>query len=155
MEILMAVAVAFHLIFAVIWVGGMFFAVYVMRLAAAPMEPPDRIGLWERGFQKFFPWVWCSIIILPLTGYYMAFAAYGGFANLPIPYHLMHGLGWIMIAIFLHLWFAPYKRFKAHIAGGNIPEAAKNLNSIRLLVTTNLYIGLVNGLIGASGHYWG
>ena len=31
---------------------------------------------------------------------------------MPMHGHLMHGVGWIMIAIYLHLWFAPYKRFK-------------------------------------------
>ena len=149
-----AIAVSIHLLAAVIWIGGMFFAVYVLRLAAGPMEPGDRVPLWQRSFAKFFPWVWMSIILLPLTGYMLIFGAYGGMSSLPVPYHIMHGLGWIMILIFLHLWFAPYAKFKRALAGGDIPEAGKQLNTIRLLVTTNLYIGLLNALIGASGRYW-
>ncbi|NKB21017.1 MAG: hypothetical protein GKS01_11000 [Alphaproteobacteria bacterium] len=65
----MAAAETLHLLAAVIWVGGMFFAVYVLRLAAGPMEPPERVALWGRAFAKFFPWVWMAIIIMPVTGY--------------------------------------------------------------------------------------
>jgi len=149
-----AIAVSIHLLATVIWVGGMFFAVYVLRLAAAPMEPGDRVPLWQRSFTKFFPWVWMAVILLPVTGYMLIFDAYGGMSSLPVPYHIMHGVGWIMILIFLHLWFVPYAKFKRALAGGDIPEAGKQLNTIRLLVTTNLYIGLLNTLIGASGRYW-
>ena len=149
-----AIAASIHLLAAVIWIGGMFFAVYVLRLAAGPMEPADRVPLWQRSFAKFFPWVWMAVILLPLTGYMLIFGAYGGMSGLPVPYHIMHGVGWIMILIFLHLWFAPYAKFKRALAGGDIPEAGKQLNTIRLLVTTNFYIGLLNALIGASGRYW-
>jgi len=151
----MAISIALHLIFSVIWVGGMFFAVYVMRLAAGPMEAHDRIALWDRGFRKFFPWVWASVVVLPATGYFMIFQAYGGIGDLPLPYHIMHALGWLMILIFLHLWFAPYARFKRAVAEGDTPDAGKNLNTIRQIVTVNLYFGMINSLIGASGHYWG
>ncbi len=151
----MATAVTLHLLAAVIWVGGMFFAVYVMRLAAAPMEPPERVALWGRGFQKFFPWVWIAVLLLPATGYYMVFAGYSGFKDLPLPYHVMHGLGWLMIALYLHLWFAPYARFKKALAENNVPEAGNNLNQIRIIVTTNLWLGLVNVALGVLGRYLG
>lgn len=151
----MATAVTLHLLAAVIWVGGMFFAVYVMRLAAAPMEPPERVALWGRGFQKFFPWVWIAVLLLPATGYYMVFTGYSGFKDLPLPYHVMHGLGWLMIALYLHLWFAPYARLKKALAENNVPEAGNNLNQIRIIVTTNLWLGLVNVALGVLGRYLG
>lgn len=151
----MTIAVALHALAAAIWVGGMFFAVYALRPAAGPMEGPDRLALWSRVFPKFFAWVWAAVVVLPLTGFHMIFDGYGGFAALPIPYHLMTGLGLLMVLLFLHLWFAPYARFRRAIAAGDNAEAAKQLNTIRLVVTTNLYIGLVNVAIGAGGRYWG
>ena len=151
----MGVLVAVHLIAALIWVGGMFFAVYVLRLAAGPMEPKDRINLWTLTFQKFFPWVWLAVTILPLTGYWIIFAGFGGFASLPVLYHIMHGLGWTMIVLFLHLWFAPYARFRRAVEAEDFPAAGNHLNSIRLIVTTNLWIGLVNVIIGVLARYWG
>ena len=151
---MITIALALHLLTALIWVGGMFFAIMVLRLAAGELEPPVRAPLWGRVFQKFFPWVWMAVIILPLTGYWMIFAVWGGFANLPIHAHIMHGLGLIMIAVYLHLWFAPYKRFRAALAAEDIPTAGANLNQIRILVTVNLVIGLVNAVVGSTGRYW-
>ena len=151
---MITIALALHLLTALIWVGGMFFAIMVLRLAAGELEPPVRAPLWGRVFQKFFPWVWMAVIILPLTGYWMIFAVWGDFANLPIHAHIMHGLGLIMIAVYLHLWFAPYKRFRAALAVEDIPTAGANLNQIRILVTVNLVIGLVNAVVGSTGRYW-
>ena len=150
----MTVAISLHILAAIVWIGGMFFAVLVLRPASGDLEPTDRLPLWGRTFAKFFPWVWASVVLLVLTGYWMIFERWGGFAGLPIHAHLMHGIGWIMVLIYLHLWFAPYKRFKAALAAGEPPIAAKNLNQIRWIVTMNLGIGLVNAIIGASGRYW-
>ena len=68
---------------------------------------------------------------------------------------LMHGIGWLMVLIYLHLWFAPYKRFKSALDAGEIPVAAAKLNQIRWIVTTNLALGLITAVVGASGRYWG
>tara|TARA_B100000530_G_C15895549_1_gene463213 strand:+ start:394 stop:861 length:468 start_codon:yes stop_codon:yes gene_type:complete len=155
MENIMLAAVTLHLLAAVIWVGGMFFAVYVMRIAAGPMDPAERVTLWARSFKKFFPWVWLSVFLLPATGYYIVFTGYSGFKELPIPYHLMHAIGWLMIILYLHLWFAPYSRFKRAVKSENFPDAGKNLNQIRLIVTTNLWLGLVNVILGTLGRYYG
>jgi len=151
----MLIATTLHLFAAVIWVGGMFFAVYMLRPAAGPLDPPARAPLWARVFGRFFPWVWGAVILLPATGYFMIFTAYGGFEDLPAAYHLMQGVGWLMIALFLHLWFAPYARFKRAVAAGAFPEAGKQLNQIRWIVTTNLYLGLINVAAGVAGRFLG
>jgi uncharacterized membrane protein len=151
---MMSIAVALHALAAILWVGGMFFAVYALRPAAGPMEAPDRLALWGRVFLNFFKWVWVAVIVLPLTGYFMVYAGYGGFAGLPIPYHVMSALGLAMIVIFLHVYYAPYAAFRRALAAGDNAEAGKQLNTIRLLVTGNLYLGLANAAVGASGVYW-
>ena len=150
----LGIAVTLHLLAAVIWVGGMFFAVYMLRPSAGPLSPAERLPLWQRVFARFFPWVWAAVILLPATGYWMIFEMYDGFAELPVPYHIMHLLGWAMVLIFLHLWFAPYARFKKALAADDLPQAGKQLNTIRLLVTTNLYLGLINAVIGPLGRFW-
>jgi uncharacterized membrane protein len=150
----MTTAVLLHILAAIIWIGGMFFAVVVLRPAAGPLEPPDRLALWRRVFARFFPWVWLAVVVLLASGYWMIFAGFEGFAHLPLHIHLMHGIGWLMALIYLHLWFSPYKRFKAALDAGEPPVAAANLNQIRWIVTTNLALGLINAVIGASGRYW-
>ena len=149
----MNTAVSLHILAAIIWIGGMFFAVLVLRPAAGPLEPPERLDLWRRVFARFFPWVWLSLVLLLGTGYWMIFEGFGGFAQLPPHIHLMHGIGWLMALIYLHLWFAPYKRFKAALDAGKRPIAAASLNQIRWIVTTNLALGLINAILGAIGRY--
>ena len=59
-----AVALALHILGAVVWVGGMF-AIYVcLRPALGTLEPPERLRLMRGTFQKFFPWVWLAILLL-------------------------------------------------------------------------------------------
>lgn len=151
---MISIALALHLLAALVWVGGMFFAIMVLRLAAGELEPPVRAPLWGRVFAKFFPWVWMAVIVLPVSGYFMIYAIWGGFDGLPLHVHLMHGLGLIMIAIYLHLWFAPYKRFRAALETNDFPAAGARLNQIRILVTANLLIGLLNAVVGSTGRYW-
>ena len=151
---MITVALGLHILSALIWVGGMFFAIMILRLAAAELEPPVRAPLWGRVFAKFFPWVWISIILLPLTGYLMIFNVWGGFAGLPLYINLMHGLGLLMIGIYLHIWFAPYNQFRKALSAKNIPAAGAKLNQIRILVTVNLVIGLLVSVIGSTGRYW-
>ena len=51
-----AAALAIHLLLALLWVGGMFFAYLVLRpVAATELEPPQRLPLWRGVFSRFFP----------------------------------------------------------------------------------------------------
>lgn len=147
----MFLAKSLHILAAVIWVGGMFFAYMALRPAAASLlEPPQRLSLWDGVFTKFFFWVWISIAIVLLSGYYMMFSYFGGFADSGMHIHLMHGMGLVMIMIFMHVYFAPYKRLKKLVAENNFPEAGKNLNTIRKLVAINLIIGLLTFIAAES-----
>jgi len=145
------IAKSLHILAAVIWVGGMFFAYMALRPTAATLlEPPQRLAVWDGVFTKFFFWVWISIITILLSGYHMIFSAFGGFAGSGMHIHLMHGMGLVMVMIFMHVYFAPYKRLKRLVAEGNFPEAAKNLNTIRKLVAINLIIGLLTFVAAES-----
>src|SRR5436190_22018005 len=76
-----AIALALHIFGAVVWVGGMF-AIYVcLRPALGTLEPPQRLQLMRVTLQKFFPWVWVAILLLLVSGYWMVFTTFGGFAG--------------------------------------------------------------------------
>jgi uncharacterized membrane protein len=145
---------ALHLVAAVFWVGGMAFAYWVLRPAAGPLEPPARLPLWRRVFSIFLPWVGISIAVLLITGYTMLLYYFGGFANAPLYVNVMQGLGILMVLLFLHLVFAPWKRFRAALDQGALPEAGKALNQIRMIVAVNLTLGILNMLVGGTGRYW-
>jgi uncharacterized membrane protein len=150
----MAVLIALHVLAAVIWVGGMFFAYMVLRPSAGPLEPPLRLALWQRVFRRFFPWVWLSIILLLVSGYAMLFLRFGGFAGAGPHIHVMQVTGILMMLLFFHLFFVPWRRFSHAVETGTFPEAAKALNQIRRIVAINLVLGLVTVTVGASGRFW-
>src|SRR5262245_5146790 len=127
----MALLIAVHVLAAVLWVGSMFFAYMVLRPAAGPLEPAERFALWHRVFRRFFPWVWACIALLLASGYLMLFRAFGGFTGAPPHVNVMQGIGIVMMLLFLHLFFAPWRRFGHAVETKAFPEAAKDLGQIR------------------------
>lgn len=151
----MSIAIALHVLAIVIWVGGMFFAYTALRPAAAStLEPPQRLTLWSATFARFFPWVWVSIIAVLATGYWMIFVPFGGMANTPIFVHIMQALGLIMMLIFMHVFFAPYRRLKQAVAMSDWAAGGKQLAQIRVMVGINTLIGLVTIIIATAGKYF-
>ncbi|MEM7259892.1 MAG: CopD family protein, partial [Pseudomonadota bacterium] len=104
-----AVAIALHVVAATFWIGGMFFALVVLRPAGAQLEPPQRLQLWASVFKRFFPWVWMAVMVLMITGYWLVLNWFNGFANTPDYVHLMHLIGWIMTLLFTYLYYRPYR----------------------------------------------
>lgn len=151
----MSIALALHVLAVTVWVGGMFFAYMILRpVAASQLQPPQRLPLWQGVFSRFFPWVWVAIALILASGYWMLFGPYGGMKNAPTFIHIMHALGLVMMAIFLHVFFAPYKRLTRYVQQSNWQEAGKALNQIRFLVGLNLMLGLITIVVGAAGKYW-
>ncbi len=152
---LLPFALALHALAAVIWVGGMAFAYcFVRPVAGHALEAPARLALWSGIFARFFPIVWISIAVLLVTGYYMVLGPLGGFAAVGLHIHAMHGLALLMTAIFLHLFFAPWRRFRNAVPRMEYDQAAADLNRIRWLVAINLALGIIVVLIATAGRYW-
>jgi uncharacterized membrane protein len=145
---------ALHALSAVIWVGGMFFAYVVLRPSLGDHAPAQRLILWTRVFQRFFPWVWLAVIVLPATGYAAIFVDFGGFASAGLHVHIMQGIGLVMIALFVYLFAVPFQHLKKAVAAEDWPDAGKGLAVIRRIVGANLHLGLINVAIGASGRFW-
>ncbi len=151
----MALAITLHLLAAVIWIGGMFFAYIALRpVAENLLEPPVRLALWSGVFKRFFPWVWLSIIILLSSGFWMIFAELGGMANIGIHVHIMLVLGILMMLLFMHIYFGPFRRLQHAVIESNWETGGEKLNQIRVLVKTNLILGLLVVIIATAGRYW-
>ena len=151
----MSLGLILHILGTVVWVGGMFFAYLVLRPAAGELDGAVRLRLWQGVFARFFPWVWASIAALLASGYLMLFWGLGGFAGAGIHVHVMHLTGWVMVLLFLHLYFAPWRRMQRALQAGDDQGAARQLSQIRVIVAINLGLGLATSAIGASGRYWG
>ena len=145
---------ALHLLAALFWVGGMAFAYWILRPAAVPLDPPMRLPLWRRVFAKFLPWVGVAVVVLLATGYAMLAKYFGGFAGAPLYINVMQGLGWLMVLLYLHLYFAPWKRFRAALDQNILLDASRALNQIRMIVAINLALGIIVVIVGGTGRYW-
>ncbi len=129
----------------------MFFAYMVLRPSLGVLEPSQRPRLWNTVFPRFFAWVWAAVIALPATGYAMVFAAFGGFADAGVHVHVMHAVGWVMIALFVFLYAVPFRRFQNALAGDG--EPAKHLTLVRRIVAVNLTLGLITSAVAAWGRF--
>ena len=129
-----------HLAAAVVWLGGMSFMLWMLRpVAAALLPPPVRAPLLAGVLARFFAAVWISIALLLATGASMLLAV--GMRNAPLGWHLMLGLGFLMVTIFAHLYFAPYQRLRRAVAAADWPLAGRQLAIMHPLVLTNFVLG--------------
>jgi uncharacterized membrane protein len=134
---------ALHLLCAVLWVGGMFFAYVVLRPSMAAIEPPQRMLLHTRVFKKFFLVIWHAMPVIIITGFAML-GFIGGMANAPWPIHAMLGLGLLMAAVFLAIYFGPYRQFRRTTDRNRM---ASSLDNIRKLIGVNLILGLITVIV--------
>lgn len=133
-----------HVFATVVWVGGMFFAHFVLRpVAVAQLPPPQRLPFWVGIFGRFFPWVWVCVIGLLLTGQAMILQM-GGMGAVGMQVHIMVAIGYVMAGIFAYLYFEPYASLKRAVAAQDWPAGAAAQDRIRKLVVTNLTLGLLN-----------
>jgi uncharacterized membrane protein len=144
LNILYGLLKALHVLCAVVWVGGMLFAYVVLRPSLSVLEPPQRIALHSQVFRRFFLIVWHAMPVILLTGFIMIFAVLGGMASVAWPVHVMLLLGLVMSAIFLAIFFGPYRTFRAS------PGPA-SLEAIRKLIGLNLVLGVVTIVIASLG----
>lgn len=144
----MILAKYLHILGFTVWVGGMFFAYMTLRpIAATTLEPPQRLTLWKGVFDKFFPWVWLAVALILGSGLYRM-------ALIGRPPHYvtaMLAVGVVMMAIFAHVFFAPYKRLKAAVDAKDWKSGGVALGQIRKLIGINLILGLVTITLGALG----
>lgn len=147
-------ALLLHVLSVVVWVGGMFFAYVALRPAAVQtLEPPQRLPLWLATFERFFPWVWLSVIALLVSGLYLV-AAYGGFGVVGLYVHAMLALGVVMMLIFAHVYFALFKRLRKGVAAQEWKSAGAALAQIRIFIGINLSIGITIIFIAILGKMW-
>lgn len=149
----MGIAITLHVLSAVIWVGGMFFAYLALRPALSSHEPLVRARIWADVFRRFFPWVWTSIAILLATGFYMILVNLGGFAEAPPFVHAMMGLGILMMLIFAYVFFAPYRQLGQAVIANDEAMAKRSMNRIRILIAVNLTLGLIVVAVAMLGTF--
>lgn len=144
-----AMTYALHLLAALVWVGGMFFAWMILRPAAvSALEAPARLKLWVEVFRRFFHWVWAAVLVLPITGVGMLHLRFTGFESAPRYVHIMMGLYIAMLALFLRVQVLQLPELRRAVAAEDWPSGGAVLGRIRRLVGINLILGLL--LVGIA-----
>lgn len=138
-----------HLFAVIVWIGGMVFAHFFLRpAAAATLEPAQRVPLMQATLQRFFGAVSIAAAVVLASGLWMigrvakATVQSGGSFAMPLSWTVMATLGLVMIAIFGHIRFALYKRLRVATQAGDWAAGGNALASIRTWVTVNLGLGL-------------
>jgi uncharacterized membrane protein len=147
--VLRDVLLAVHLLSAVIWVGGMFYTLVVLRPALSLLDAGPRLQVQMQTLKKLFFYIWHAMPLMILTGWAMVVLAWGGFASLPWSINAMQGLGILMALIFAYTFFDPWQRLRRAVRPG--PEL---ITRIRNLLTLNIALGAVTIVAGALGHVW-
>lgn len=151
-----SITITLHILATIIWIGGMFFAHFILRPSAIEiLDPPLRLTLWVSVFKRFFLWVWIASISLPVTGYWMIFGIFGGMANTGTYIHIMSLTGLIMLVIYAYIYFKPFQALQQAVTEKDYPLGGKYINKIRILVSINLFLGLFTAMIASGGKYLG
>ena len=142
---------ALHLLGAVVWVGGMFFALLVLRPSLSVLEPAQRLALHGQVFRRFFLIVWHAMPVVLLSGYALVFMGLDGFRGTPWTVHVMHLAGLVMAVVYAVLFFGPWRGMRAALADSDRAAAAGCAARIRQLILVNLVIGWVTVAVAGIG----
>ncbi len=150
----MSLALTLHLLAAIVWVGGMFFAHMALRPAAnALLEPPQRLPLMKQVFDGFFPWVWGAVLSILASGFWLLFVPFNGEAKASV--WAMTLIGTLMAVIFIFIYARPYQLMGQALSAGELPKAGGAMALIRRLIGINLILGLLVTVLAAMGKYSG
>jgi len=145
----MLIALPLHVLSAVIWVGGMFFAHNMLRPSLASLDPPQRLVLMRDTLTRFFRWVWIAIALLWFSGVWIITTGFGWGA---IPWHvlIMMIVAVLMTVIFGLIYFDHFPKVKAFIDADDFKAAGAQLARLSKLVFANLIMGLFVVAIAAT-----
>jgi uncharacterized membrane protein len=133
--------VLLHLSGAIVWIGGMFFAYFCLRPAAAKaLDGPARLQLWVGTFDRFLRYT--GLAVAAILGSGLAMLLPVGLAAAPAGWKLMLSTGIVMMLLYGFIALVLFPRLRRLCATSNWPAAASTLNDIRRLVALNLVLGL-------------
>lgn len=131
-----------HLAGAIFWIGGMAFTLLALRPALhAQLPPPQRLPLMVLVLRRFFALVIASIALLLATGVPLLLQVPGGAA--PGGWHAMAGVGIVMMLVFGHILFSPWRRLQRAVQAADWPQGGKAMNQVTMLVKVNFALGWI------------
>lgn len=136
-----------HVLSIIVWIGGMVFAHFFLRPAVAELDPPARLRLMHDVLGRFFKAVLVASLLTLVSGVWMLgrvakqVVQSGGSFEMPLAWTVMAVLGVAMVAIFMHIRFALYKKLSRAVAASEWSAGGAALAQIRRWVSINLGLG--------------
>ncbi|MBV1832899.1 CopD family protein [Novacetimonas pomaceti] len=143
---LWSLVLAVHLIGMAAWVGGMMYAVFVLRPSLSLLDPTQRASVHLQTLNRFFRIVWHSMPMVLVTGWLMIFHE-GGFATVGWQINLMQLLGLVMALVFARIYFGPYQKARRALR----PQPSI-FDSIRAQILVNIGLGVVTIVAASLAH---
>ena len=138
-----------HVLAIIVWVGGMVFSHFFLRPALAQLDPPVRLRLMHVVLGRFFRVVLVASLLTLASGIWMLgrvakqVVQSGGRFEMPRAWTVMAVLGVAMVAIFMHIRFALYRRLDRAVSASEWAAGGAALAQIRTWVSINLGLGIV------------
>ena len=148
-SVIYAILKTIHVLSIIVWVGGMAFAHLFLRPAVAQLEPAVRLRLMHDVLGRFFKAVLVASLLALASGLWMLgrvakqVVQSGGSFDMPLAWTVMTVLGVAMVAIFMHIRFALYKRLGRAVAASEWGAAGAALAQTRKWVLVNLCLGVL------------
>lgn len=137
-----------HVLSIIVWIGGMVFAHFFLRPAAAALEPPLRVRLMHGVLGRFFTAVTLLSLLALFSGAWMMgrvakeAAQAGASFSMPVDWTVMSILGTLMVLIFGHIRFALFGRLNKAVKASDWEAGGAALAKIRQWVLVNLVLGV-------------
>ncbi|NPA52441.1 MAG: hypothetical protein GXO22_06070 [Aquificae bacterium] len=129
-----ALANVLHVLGVLIWIGGMFYTLFVFRPSLQILKPEERLNLVLQAMGRFFRYVWIAILLLFLTGAYRVHLHIHSYL-----FEIKLIIYFLMVAVFSYIYFFLYKKLP------KIPNLEKPnlINKIIVLIKLNFGLGLL------------
>ncbi|MBL7235365.1 CopD family protein [Novacetimonas hansenii] len=145
-SILWSLVLAVHLLGMAAWVGGMIYAVFVLRPSLGLLDAIPRVSVHLQTLNRFFRIVWHVMPMVLVTGWLMILHE-GGFAAIAWQINLMQLLGLMMALIFARIYFGPYQKARRAMR----PQPAM-FDSIRSQILINIGLGVLTIITASLAH---
>jgi len=138
-----------HVLSIIVWIGGMVFAHFFLRPAVAQLEAPLRLRLMHDVLGRFFQAVLVASLLTLASGVWMLgrvakqVVQSGGNFEMPLAWTVMAVLGVVMVAIFLHIRFALFRKLGRAVAMSEWAAGGVALTQIRTWVSINIGLGVL------------
>lgn len=138
-----------HVLSVVVWIGGMVYAQFFLQPAVARLDPQTRLQLMHDVMSRFFKAVLVASVLTLFSGVWMLgrvarqVVQSGGSFEMPLAWTVMAVLGTAMVAIFMHIRFALFRRLGRAVAASEWVAGGAALAQIRTWVSVNLGLGVL------------